>query len=138
MQEEAETLKSGTYPARLISVVAVDKSKASGNPMWVWEFKLLHEGYTGFNPRAFTALTPAAQWKVAETVAAFGIEPKEGKLEFEKSDVVGVVVDLEIVVEQVDGKSRLNVEKVVKASKQTSSKYKTKKVAPPTDDDIPF
>lgn len=137
MQEEGESLKSGTYPARLVSVTA-DKSKASGNPMWVWEFKLLDPNYTGFNPRVFTALTPAAQWKVAETVAAFGIEPKEGKLEFEKTDVIGVVVDLEIVVEQVDGKSRLNVEKVVKASKTTKSKHKDKKTEAPDNSDIPF
>lgn len=134
--EGSSTLKSGIYPARLVSVTK-EKSK-SGNPMWVWEFKPLVDGYQGFPLRVFTALTPSAQWKVAETIAAFGIEAKEKKISFDKNDVIGRVVEIEVVEQEYNGKPSLAVERVLAASKQVKAKHKDVKKAAPSDSDIPF
>lgn len=139
MEEEGSTtLKSGTYPARLTKL-SKEKSK-SGNPMWVWEFLPLVENYQGFPLRVFTALTPSAQWKVAETISAFGVEVKGNKIAFDKNDVIGRVVEIEVVEQEYNGKPSLNINRVLVASKAVKAKHKDKKIVTlaTTDEDIPF
>ncbi len=74
----------------------------SGNPMWVFEFKIIEyrqvdgEGeasdWIGEVLPVFCALTPNAMWKLAETVGALGIDvPADDRVaRFKSEDVIGV------------------------------------------------
>ena len=69
--ESQGLIPEGAYRARCANVEqSVSKG---GNPMFVWDFELLEGDGKGRVLKVFTAITPAAMWKVAETVIALGV-----------------------------------------------------------------
>lgn len=76
----------GTYHAR-VKDLTQGRSKAN-NPQYIWDFSLLE---IGRSLPYYTALTPAARWKVAETLQAIGIRKnqEESVVKFKRGDAVG-------------------------------------------------
>lgn len=79
-------IPDGTYRVRCIEIEqTVSKG---GNPMFAWTFEVSAGEYTGFQSKVFTALTPAAMWKVAEIVEALGVGQTGQVVKFRRSDVI--------------------------------------------------
>lgn len=81
------TIPDGNYKVKCVEVEqSVSKG---GNPMFVWTFKVSDGPSIGFQLKMFTAITPAAMWKVAETVVALGVGQTGSVVKFKRSDVIG-------------------------------------------------
>lgn len=61
----------------------------AGNSQFIWTFAIVGGDYNDKELKLFTALTPAAMWKVAETVTALGLGVVGQKVRFTRSEVVG-------------------------------------------------
>lgn len=80
------TIPDGIYRVKCIEIEqTVSKG---GNPMFAWTFEVSSGDHTGFQSKVFTALTPAAMWKVAETVEALGVGQTGQVVKFKRSDVI--------------------------------------------------
>lgn len=89
-------IPAGYYIGKCIDVKK-DTSKA-GNPMWVWTFVIIHGEQAGKEFKLWTALTPSAAWKVAETLEALDLGKGGSLANFKKSDALNrrcimVIVD---------------------------------------------
>ncbi|KKL55842.1 hypothetical protein LCGC14_2251370 [marine sediment metagenome] len=94
-EEEADANNAFSVPDGEYAAVVIDLEKQyskAGNPMWVWDFELLADNpedpHFGKQFRAWTALTPAAMWKVAEFLEALELGKPGEKVKFKKSDVI--------------------------------------------------
>jgi hypothetical protein len=100
----------GDYPFRCIDV-AVDYSKASGNKMYVWSFQGGSQ-LRGLTFKVFTALTPAAMWKLSEVIEAMGLGKKGEKVRFKKKDAIGKMVIGKLEKSEWEGQKRSSIAKV--------------------------
>lgn len=89
-----------------------DVSEA-GNKMWVWQFKTRHDKFGGREFRVYTALTPAAMWKVTEVVEALGLGQSGKRAKFKKEDAIGKMALLQIVDDEYKGVKRSNISRVL-------------------------
>ena len=97
-------IPEGEYKMRLIDLVK-ETSKA-GNPMWVWTFTVVSGEHEGIELKTWTALTPAAMWKLTEVLQALGL-PSDGKrANFKKKDALGK--ECIAVVEDSEYQGRVN------------------------------
>lgn len=85
----------------------------SGNPMFVWTFTVIEGGYVGREFKVFTAITPAAMWKVAETVIALGVGQQGQLVKFKRSDVVGKDCGALIEETEYNGQARSQISRVM-------------------------
>lgn len=105
------TVPDGLYKVRCQDVEqAVSKS---GNPMFVWTFVVVDGQYTGREFKVFTAITPAAMWKVAETVVALGVGQQGQVVKFKRSDVVGKDCGALIEATEYNGQTRSQISRVM-------------------------
>lgn len=105
------TVPDGLYKVRCNDVEqSVSKS---GNPMFVWTFVVVEGNYTGREFKVFTALTPAAMWKVAETVKAMGVGQQGQVVKFKRSDVVGKDCGAQIEATEYNGNTRSQISRVM-------------------------
>lgn len=111
VQENSYTIPDGVYAAKCIDVNQ-DVSK-SGNPMFVWEFELVGGDYNGRTFKSWTAITPAAMWKVAETVQALGVGQTGQVVKFKRSDVIGKACGLVIEKDEYNGKESSKISNVI-------------------------
>lgn len=87
VQESQFVIPDGCYKVKCLEVEqSVSKG---GNPMFVWQFEISSGDYAGFQSKVFTAITPAAMWKVAETVQALGVGQVGSMVKFKRTDVIG-------------------------------------------------
>ena len=84
-----------------------------GNPMFVWTFVVVDTQYTGREFKVFTAITPAAMWKVAETVMALGVGQQGQVVKFKRSDVIGKDCGALIEVTEYNGQARSQISRVM-------------------------
>ena len=109
--ESQELIPEGTYRARCADVQqSVSKG---GNPMFVWDFEVLEGQGRGRVLKVFTAITPAAMWKVAETVIALGVGQTGEVVRFKRSDVVGKECGVTVADSEYNGNVRSQVQRVV-------------------------
>ena len=103
---------SDDYIGKCISVTkSVSKS---GNDMLVWGFVVTKGPHSGRDFTLYTALTPAAMWKVAETMLAFGVEGEEGdKMRIRAKDLIGVSVRMRIVDDEYNGRPTSKIDGVL-------------------------
>lgn len=89
------SVPEGEYLARCIALTK-DISK-KGNTMWVWDFSIATGKYQGKEFKTYTALTPAAMWKLTEVCVALGLSKGGERAKFKKSDAIGkyAVISLE-------------------------------------------
>ncbi len=86
VQENSFVIPDGNYKAKCIEVE--QQVSKGGNPMFVWTFEVSEGPHKGFQSKVFTAITPAAMWKVAETVQALGVGQTGQVVKFKRSDVL--------------------------------------------------
>ena len=107
----AAQVPAGTYPAQLTDLYKDVSS--SGNDMWVWEFTI---GSTspeaGKTLLAFTALTPAAAWKLAQVVRGLKLPMNGNKAAFSKKDAIGRWAHLVVSVGSYQGQPRSQIDNV--------------------------
>lgn len=111
VQDQSYAIPDGTYKAKCIEV-SQDVSK-SGNPMFVWEFELTEGKYAGRTFKSWTAITPAAMWKVAETVIALGIGQQGQVVKFKRQDVLNKECGLVIEQDEYNGKPTSRISRVI-------------------------
>lgn len=84
-----------------------------GNPMFVWTFEVIEGPNAGFQSKVFTAITPAAMWKVAETVTAMGVGQEGEVVKFKRSDVIGKDCGALIEQNEYNGQNRSQISRVM-------------------------
>lgn len=105
------TIPDGNY-----KVVCTDIEQSvskGGNPMFVWSFEVSEGQYTGFQSKVFTAITPAAMWKVAETVEALGVGQTGTKVKFNRTDVLNKECGALIEKSEYNGQERSQITRVM-------------------------
>lgn len=88
----------------------------SGNPMFIWSFEVSDGPNKGFEIKYFTAITPAAMWKVAEVVVALGIGQTGAVVKFKRSDVIGKECGAVIEQDEYKGNIRSSISRVMNVS----------------------
>lgn len=94
-------------PDSLYSLRCIDVEQGvsnSGNPQFVWTFAITQGEYSGREFKLWTALTPAAMWKVAEVIVALGVGEVGKAVRFHKKDILGK--ECVGVIEESDYKGR--------------------------------
>ena len=81
--------------------------------MFVWTFEVSNGDHSGFQSQVFTAITPAAMWKVAETVQAMGVGQQGQVVKFKRSDVVGKECGALIEKSDYNGQERSQISRVM-------------------------
>lgn len=104
-------IPEGTYKAKLVEVEqSVSKG---GNPMFVWTFEISAGEHAGFQLKSFTAITPAAMWKVAETVEALGVGQTGTVVKFSRSSVLNRECGLVVEDNDYNGSVRSSIARVI-------------------------
>jgi len=146
-------LPTGYYEAVLTDL---DKGQSNaGNPMWVWQLRLtgnlaqkvggnasgkmkIEPGDQKLNGREFriyTAITPAAMWKLRETLLAFGLSTgKEKNSKFKKADAIRRMCIVHLVDDEYQDVKRSSVKKALPHPESTGKMFEGKF----KDSDIPF
>jgi hypothetical protein len=111
VQENSFTIPDGGYKVKCTNVEqSVSKG---GNPMFVWDFEITEGEHKGFTSKVFTAITPAAMWKVAETVKALGVGQTGEVVKFKRSDVVGKICGAIFEEREYNGSTNSQISKVI-------------------------
>lgn len=111
VQESSYAIPDGAYRAKCIDI-AQDVSK-SGNPMFVWDFEITAGEFAGRTFKSWTAVTPAAMWKVAETVIALGVGQTGEVVKFKRGDVLGKECGIVMEQDEYNGKTTSRISKVI-------------------------
>lgn len=112
--ESSGLMPEGTYRVRCANVEqSVSKG---GNPMFVWDFEVVGGDHAGRILKVFTAITPAAMWKVAETVVALGIGQTGSVVKFKRSDVIGKECGAVVEDTEYNGNKRSQISRVIPLS----------------------
>ena len=112
--EEQGLIPEGVYRAKCVNVEqSVSKG---GNPMFVWDFELTEGAGAGRILKVFTAITPAAMWKVAETVIALGVGQSGSVVKFKRSDVIGRECGVSVADNEYNGNVRSQIQRVMSLS----------------------
>lgn len=105
------TIPDGIYKVKCMNVEqTVSKG---GNPMFVWDFEVSEGPHVGFKSKVFTAITPAAMWKVAETVIALGVGQQGSVVKFKRSDVLNKECGAMFEQTEYEGKNRSQIARVM-------------------------
>jgi hypothetical protein len=109
--EEQGLIPEGSYAAKCVNVEqSVSKG---GNPMFVWDFELQEGKGRGRVLKVFTAITPAAMWKVAETVIALGVGQSGSVVKFKRSDVIDKPCGVTVADTEYNGNVRSQIQRVM-------------------------
>lgn len=114
------TIPDGNYKVKCIDVEQ-GVSKA-GNPQFIWTFNIADGQYAGREFKSFTAITPAAMWKVAETVEALGIGQTGSVVKFKRTDVIGKECGALIEQSEYNGNTRSQISKVISLKELAESR----------------
>lgn len=113
-------IPDGNYRVKCVDVEqSVSKG---GNPMFVWTFEVSEGEHAGFQSKVFTAITPAAMWKVAETVIALGVGQTGSVVKFKRTDVVGKECGALIEATEYNGNTRSQISKVMSLKELAESR----------------
>lgn len=104
-------IPDGMYRVKCVEVEqTVSKG---GNPMFAWTFEVSAGEHTGFQSKVFTAITPAAMWKVAETVEALGVGQTGQVVKFKRSDVINKECGATFETSEYNGQTRSQISRVM-------------------------
>lgn len=108
------TIPNGVYKVKCVEIEqTVSKS---GNPMFTWTFEVSAGPNAGFQSKVFTALTPAAMWKVAETVEALGVGQTGQVVKFKRSDVLNKECGAIFETSEYNGQTRSCISRLISIS----------------------
>lgn len=120
--EEQGLIPEGTYRAKCVNVEqSVSKG---GNPMFVWDFEVLEGKGRGRVMKVFTAITPAAMWKVAETVIALGVGQSGSVVKFKRSDVIDRECGVSVADTEYNGNVRSQIQRVMSLAEMAQVRAK--------------
>jgi hypothetical protein len=120
VQESQYTIPDGLYKVKCMDIEqSVSKG---GNPMFVWDFAVQGGQYDGFTLKMFTAITPAAMWKVAETVQALGVGQTGQVVKFKRTDVIGKICGALVESSEYNGNMRSSISKVMTLKEMEEAK----------------
>lgn len=120
VQENAFTIPDGNYRVKCVDVEqSVSKG---GNPMFVWTFEVSEGQCKGFQSKVFTAITPAAMWKVAETVQALGVGQTGTVVKFKRTDVINKECGALIEATEYNGNTRSQISRVMSLKELAESR----------------
>lgn len=114
------SIPDGNYKAKCIDVE--QSVSSSGNPMFVWTFEVCEGDHAGFTGKVFTAITPAAMWKVAETVIALGVGQSGSVVKFKRTDVINRECGVLIEKTEYNGQERSQISKVMSLKELAESR----------------
>lgn len=120
VQTNSYVIPDGNYRAKCIELEQT--VSRGGNPMFVWTFEISEGDHKGFQCKVFTAITPAAMWKVAETVVALGVGQTGSVVKFKRSDVVGKECGVALEASEYQGNMRSSVTRVMSLAELAESK----------------
>lgn len=113
-------IPDGVYKVRCVNVEqSVSKG---GNPMFVWDFEVSGGPKAGFKSKVFTAITPAAMWKVAETVIALGVGQQGSVVKFKRSDVLNKECGALFETTEYNGQNRSQISRVMSLAEMAEAK----------------
>lgn len=105
------TIPDGIYRVKCVEIEqTVSKS---GNPMFAWTFEVSAGPHAGFQSKVFTALTPAAMWKVAETVEALGVGQTGQIVKFKRTDVLNKECGATFETDDYNGQTRSQISRMM-------------------------
>ena len=104
-------IPDGVYRVKCIEIEQT--VSRGGNPMFAWTFEISAGEQAGFQSKVFTALTPAAMWKVAETVEALGVGQTGQVVKFKRSDVIGKECGAAFEQSEYNGQIRSSITRVM-------------------------
>lgn len=120
VETNSYSIPDGNYKVKCVDVEqSVSKG---GNPMFVWTFEISEGDHVGFQSKVFTAITPAAMWKVAETVIALGVGQTGSVVKFKRTDVVGKECGALIEKTEYNGQERSQISKVMSLKELAESR----------------
>ena len=105
------TIPDGAYRVKCIAIEQTVST--GGNPMFAWTFEIYAGDHAGFQSTVFTALTPAAMWKVAETVEALGVGQTGQVVKFKRSDVINKECGALFEQSEYNGNTRSQISRVM-------------------------
>lgn len=113
-------IPDGNYKVKCIEIEqSVSKG---GNPMFVWTFEVSEGEHIGFQSKVFTAITPAAMWKVAETVQALGVGQTGTVVKFKRTDVINKECGALIEATEYNGQERSQISRVMSLKELAESR----------------
>ena len=104
-------IPDGVYKVKCINIE--QNVSKGGNPMFVWTFQVSEGDHIGFESKVFTAITPAAMWKVAETVQALGVGQTGSVVKFKRTDVINKECGAQIEATEYNGNTRSQISKIM-------------------------
>lgn len=111
VQTNTFVIPDGNYKVKCTDVEqSVSKG---GNPMFVWTFEVSEGPHAGFQSKVFTAITPAAMWKVAETVQALGVGQTGSVVKFKRTDVINKECGAYIEKTEYNGNTNSQIQRVM-------------------------
>lgn len=120
VESNSFTIPDGNYKVRCTEIEqSVSKG---GNPMFVWTFVVSEGPHTGFQSKVFTAITPAAMWKVAETVVALGVGQQGQMVKFKRSDVLNRECGAIIEKTEYNGKTNSQIQRLISLKELAESR----------------
>ena len=114
------TIPDGNYKVKCLDVE--QSVSRGGNPMFVWTFEINEGNHAGFQSKVFTAITPSAMWKVAETVMALGIGQTGSVVKFKRTDVVGKECGAFIEATEYNGQTRSQISRIMSLKELAESR----------------
>jgi len=100
----------GLHHAKVIDFERAESK--SGNPQYVWQFRITAGNNKDMELRFWTSLLPQARWKTAEALDAIGIAAAGSIAKFRKSDVLGRPCIIEVAHETYDNRLQHKVQRV--------------------------
>jgi len=107
-EEQDFTIPAGMYTAGVADVVK--STSNAGNPMWIWHFQIMEGEHEGHVLRLYTALTPAAMWKLREVIEATGLGQGGQTSKFSRQDAIGKKCMLSVVDDEYQGTKRSSID----------------------------
>ena len=112
-------------------VVSLEKATSeAGNPMWTWTFAVNEGKNAGKELRSYTALTPAAMWKLREMLEALGLGEAGGTAKFTKKDAIGRLCVLHLEPDTYKGVKRSTIASVSPHPDGAGTRAKPKAAGP--------
>ena len=118
--QDGFNIPDGNYKVKCIDIE--QSVSEGGNPMFVWTFELLEGDHQGFQSKVFTAITPAAMWKVAETVQALGVGQTGSVVKFKRTDVINKECGALIEKTEYNGQERSQISRVMSLKELAESR----------------
>ena len=95
----------------MVEVANLEKATSeAGNNMWVWYLEVCEGPHQDHELRVYTALTPAAMWKLREVLEALGLGQSGRSSKFKRQDAIGRKCWANVVDDEYKGVKRSSVD----------------------------